>query len=74
MIALVALAQSMQVGAEALSGFVGGALAAVLVKLPLLVFAGAAVGGGMALAPRLRGGARVAPATAGARGERSPEV
>jgi MFS family permease len=66
--------QSMQVGAEALSGFVGGALAAVLVKLPLLVFAGAAVGGGMALAPRLRGGARVAPATTGTRGERSPEV
>ena len=29
--------QSLQVGAEALSGLVGGLLAAVVVKLPLLV-------------------------------------
>jgi DHA1 family tetracycline resistance protein-like MFS transporter len=39
--------QSMQVGAEALSGMVGGALAATLIKLPLLVFAGAAIVGGL---------------------------
>ena len=35
--------QSMQVGAESLSGLAGGALAAILITLPLLVFAGAAV-------------------------------
>jgi MFS family permease len=46
--------QSMQVGAEAVSGLAGGGLAAVLVKLPLLVFAGAAVLGGLLLA-RIRG-------------------
>jgi MFS family permease len=45
--------QSMQVGAEALSGLSGGALAAASVRLPLLAFAGAAVAGGLALA-RLR--------------------
>jgi MFS family permease len=45
--------QSMQVGAEALTGLAGGALAALLVKLPLLVFAGAAVVGS-ALLLRLR--------------------
>jgi DHA1 family tetracycline resistance protein-like MFS transporter len=40
--------QAMQVGAEALTGVVGGAFAAILIKLPLLVFAGAAfVGGAM---------------------------
>jgi DHA1 family tetracycline resistance protein-like MFS transporter len=39
--------QSMQVGAEALSGMVGGALAATLIRLPLLVFAGAAIVGGL---------------------------
>jgi DHA1 family tetracycline resistance protein-like MFS transporter len=39
--------QSMQVGAEALSGMVGGALAAVLIQLPLLVFAAAAMAGGL---------------------------
>jgi hypothetical protein len=37
--------QSMQVGAEALTGLAGGALAGLLVKLPLLVFAGAAIVG-----------------------------
>jgi MFS family permease len=42
--------QSMQVGAEGVSGLVGGGLAAVLVKLPLLVFAGAAILGGLLLA------------------------
>ena len=41
--------QSLQVGAEALSGLVGGALAAVLVKLPLLVFAACAVLGAVML-------------------------
>jgi MFS family permease len=46
--------QSMQVGAESLSGLAGGALAAVVIKLPLLVFAGAAIVGGLALAPRHR--------------------
>jgi MFS family permease len=45
--------QSMQVGAEALTGFAGGALAALFVKLPLLVFAGAAIVG-RALLLRLR--------------------
>jgi MFS family permease len=45
--------QSMQVGAEALTGLAGGALAALRVKLPLLVFAGAAVVGS-ALLLRLR--------------------
>jgi DHA1 family tetracycline resistance protein-like MFS transporter len=39
--------QSMQVGAEAVSGMVGGALAATLIRLPLLVFAGAAIVGGL---------------------------
>jgi hypothetical protein len=39
--------QSIQVGAEARSGMVGGALAATLIKLPLLVFAGAAIVGGL---------------------------
>jgi DHA1 family tetracycline resistance protein-like MFS transporter len=42
--------QSMQVGAEAISGLAGGGLAAVLVKLPLLVFAAAAALGGLLLA------------------------
>jgi MFS family permease len=37
--------QSVQVGAESISGLVGGALAAIVVKLPLLVFAGAAIAG-----------------------------
>jgi MFS family permease len=56
--------QSLQVGAEALSGLAGGALAAVLVKLPLLVFAGAAALGGLMLTRR---GARTSadPAPAG---------
>ena len=45
--------QSMQVGAESISGLAGGALAAILIKLPLLVFAGAAIVGSMMLA-RLR--------------------
>jgi predicted MFS family arabinose efflux permease len=42
--------QSMQVGAESLSGLAGGALAAIEVELPLLVFAGVAVAGGVMLA------------------------
>ena len=42
--------QSMQVGAESLSGLAGGALAAIVITLPLLVFAGAAVAGGLLLA------------------------
>ena len=41
--------QSVQVGAEAISGLVGGALAALLVPLPLLVFAGVAVVGSLLL-------------------------
>jgi DHA1 family tetracycline resistance protein-like MFS transporter len=41
--------QSMQVGAESLSGFLGGAFAAAAIKLPLLVFAGAAIFGGLTL-------------------------
>ena len=41
--------QSMQVGAESLSGLFGGALAASAIMLPLLVFAGAAIFGGLAL-------------------------
>jgi predicted MFS family arabinose efflux permease len=36
--------QSMQVGAESLSGLAGGALVAILITLPLLVFAGLAAG------------------------------
>ncbi|HEX4433869.1 MAG TPA: MFS transporter [Acidimicrobiales bacterium] len=46
--------QSMQVGAESLSGLAGGALAAALITLPLLVFAGAAVAGGAMLAKQAR--------------------
>src|ERR671922_98510 len=46
--------QSMQVGAESLSGLAGGALAAIVIKLPLLVFAGAAIVGGLTLVPRHR--------------------
>ena len=42
--------QSIQVGAEAISGLVGGALAAVLIELPLLVFAGVALAGSLMLA------------------------
>jgi DHA1 family tetracycline resistance protein-like MFS transporter len=45
--------QSMQVGAEAVTGVAGGALAAMFAKLPLLVFAGVALAGGARLA-RLR--------------------
>jgi DHA1 family tetracycline resistance protein-like MFS transporter len=41
--------QSVQVGAESLSGVAGGALAALLATLPLLVFAGVAVGGSLLL-------------------------
>ena len=41
--------QSMQVGAESVSGLAGGALAAALITLPLLVFAGVAVAGGLVL-------------------------
>lgn len=46
--------QSMQVGAEALSGLVGGALAAVAFKLPLLALAAVAVAGAALLALRPR--------------------
>lgn len=42
--------QSMQVGAESLSGLAGGALAAILITLPLLVFAASAVSGSLLLA------------------------
>jgi MFS family permease len=57
--------QAMQTGAEALTGVVGGALAAIVIKLPLLVFAGAAVIGGWGLTrPRLvRASADVVPDT-----------
>ena len=41
--------QSMQVGAESLSGLAGGALAAILITLPLLVFAWVAVAGSLTL-------------------------
>lgn len=46
--------QSMQVGAESLSGIAGGALAAVFIKLPLLACAGAAIVGGLLVAPLRR--------------------
>lgn len=46
--------QSMQVGAESLSGVAGGALAAVFIRLPLLVCAGAAIVGGLMVAPLRR--------------------
>jgi len=35
--------QGLQVGAEALAGLLGGALAAIVVKLPLFVWAGTAL-------------------------------
>jgi MFS family permease len=54
--------QSMQVGAESLSGIAGGALAASVIKLPLLTFAGAAIVGALALAG-LRRRASNPPAT-----------
>ena len=41
--------QAMQVGAESISGLAGGALAALLIKLPLVVFAGVAIVGGLTL-------------------------
>jgi DHA1 family tetracycline resistance protein-like MFS transporter len=47
--------QSMQVGAESLSGVASGALAANVIKLPLLTFAGAAIVGALALARLGRG-------------------
>jgi DHA1 family tetracycline resistance protein-like MFS transporter len=50
--------QSIQVGAESLSGLAGGGLAAITTKLPLLTFAGAAVAGGLAVAPRRSEAAR----------------
>jgi len=56
--------QSMQVGAEAMSGLAGGGLAAVAVRLPLLVFAAAAVLGGLLLA-RVGARAPADPALAG---------
>jgi predicted MFS family arabinose efflux permease len=42
--------QSMQVGAESLSGLAGGGLAALVIKLPLLVFAAASILGGVLVA------------------------
>ncbi len=42
--------QSMQVGAESVSGFAGGVLAAIAIKLPLLICAGAALLGSSTLA------------------------
>ena len=57
--------QSLQVGAESVSGLVGGVLAAAAIKLPLLVFAGAAVIGGLALS-RIHPAAAPDPATQGA--------
>ena len=42
--------QSIQVGAEAISGLAGGALAAILIDLPLPVFAGVALVGSLMLA------------------------
>jgi MFS family permease len=41
--------QSVQVGAESISGFAGGALAALLIPLPLLTFAGVAIAGSLLL-------------------------
>ena len=52
--------QSMQVGAESLSGLAGGALAAIEVELPLLVFAGVAVAGGLTIARLAHAGGRPA--------------
>lgn len=59
--------QSMQVGAESLSGLAGGGLASIATKLPLLIFAGAAIAGSLALAPRRRSVGPAAPAPAGPR-------
>ena len=53
--------QSMQVGAESLTGLLGGALAAVAVKLPLLVCSAAAVVGSARLAELRRRGAAAPP-------------
>jgi predicted MFS family arabinose efflux permease len=41
--------QAMQVGAESLSGIAGGAFAAIAIKLPLLIFAAAAIIGAFLL-------------------------
>lgn len=41
--------QALQVGAEALSGLIGGLLAAVIVKLSLIVLGAVAIGGGLML-------------------------
>lgn len=55
--------QSLQVGGEAVSGMAGGALAAVLTVLPLLVFGGIALVASALASTRLsRSGARVSPA------------
>jgi len=64
--------QSLQVGAEALSGLVGGALAAIVVKLPLLVFAGIAIAGSLLLAA-MRRETPTNPATAEAQPSTSRE-
>lgn len=41
--------RAMRVGVESVSGLAGGAVAALLIELPLLVFAGAAIVGGLSL-------------------------
>jgi DHA1 family tetracycline resistance protein-like MFS transporter len=46
--------QALQVGAESLSGLAGGGLAAVSIRLPLLACAGAAIAGGLLVAPLRR--------------------
>jgi DHA1 family tetracycline resistance protein-like MFS transporter len=63
--------QSLQVGAESISGFLGGVLAAAAIKLPLLVFAGAAIIGGLALT-RVNPAPAPDPATRGAPSPVSP--
>ena len=54
--------QAMQVGAEAISGLASGALAALLIKLPLAVFAGVAIIGGLCLLRFTRTWVSVGPA------------
>jgi MFS family permease len=65
--------QSMQVGAESLSGLAGGALAAIVITLPLLVFAGVAVVGSLMAAnlARRRPSVSVTPVLGGDRGSAS---
>jgi MFS family permease len=53
--------QSVQVGAESISGLVGGALAALVIPLPLLVFAGLAIVGSLLLVRSVRRQTLAAP-------------